>query len=134
VSPQGLLYLDSSALVKLVVEEAETRALEAFVATSEFVVSSVLAAVEVPRVARRSRVPELETRADQLVAKLDLLELTEEIVRRATKADPSSLRTLDAIHLASALSLAPELDAFVAYDERLASAASAAGLTVAGPC
>jgi uncharacterized protein len=130
---KGLLYLDSSALVKLVVEEAETRALEALVATFAVAVSSVIAAIEVPRVARRTGVVDVEARADRLVARLDLLELTEGIVTRSAALDPPALRTLDAIHLASALSLAAELDAFAVYDDRLSAACAAAGLNVVSP-
>lgn len=130
----GLLYLDSSALVKLVVEEAETRALESAIAGFGESVSSIVAAVEVPRAARRAGVADVEARADRLVSKLDLLELTEQIVTRSAALDPPALRTLDAIHLASALSLGAELDAFAAYDERLTAAASAAGLNVVSPC
>lgn len=128
-----LLYLDSSALVKLVVEEAETRALEALVATFSAAVSSVIAAIEVPRVARRTGVLEVEARADRLVARLDLLELTDVIVTSSASLDPPTLRTLDAIHLASALSLGPELDGFAVYDDRLRAAGRAAGLKVVSP-
>jgi predicted nucleic acid-binding protein len=128
-----LLYLDSSALVKLVVEEAESRALEALVAGFTFAVSSVIAAIEVPRVACRTGVPEVEGRADRLVAKLDLLQLTDGIVQRSARLERPTLRTLDAIHLASALSLGAELDAFAAYDERLVEAGAAAGVNVVSP-
>jgi uncharacterized protein len=130
---KGLLYLDSSALVKLVVEEAETRALEALVATSSAAVSSVIAAIEVPRVARRTGVLEVEARADRLVARLDLLELTDAIVTSSASLDPPALRTLDAIHLASALSLGSELAGMAVYDDRLSAACRAAGLNVVSP-
>lgn len=130
---EGLLYLDSSALVKLVVEEPESRALEALVARFTSAVSSVIAAIEVPRVARRTGVQEVEARADRVVAKVDLLQLADEIVRRSAQVGPPKLRTLDAIHLASALSLGAELHAFVAYDERLVEAGAAAGVNVVSP-
>jgi uncharacterized protein len=128
-----LLYLDSSALVKLVVEEAETRALEALVATFAAAVSSVIVAIEVPRVARRTGVLDVEARADRLVARLDLLELTDAIVTSSASLDPPALRTPDAIHLASALSLGAELDGFAVYDDRLRAACRAAGLNVLSP-
>jgi uncharacterized protein len=131
---RGLLYLDSSALVKLVVEEPESRALAEFVDDAGDAVSSVVAAIEVPRAARRTGVAEVQARAERVVARLGLLELDEDVVKRSATLDPPGLRTLDAIHLASALSISTGLDAFVAYDERLLSAASASGLNVASPC
>lgn len=130
--PARPVYLDSSALVKLVVEEAETRALERAVAGWPSIVSSIVTAVELPLAARRSGVPELEARAREIVGTLNLLALDEPLARRASALDPR-LRALDAIHLASALSLRPELEALVAYDGRLVSAGQAAGLTVLTP-
>lgn len=61
------------------------------------------------------------------------LELDERLATAAARRASASLRTLDAIHLASALSLADELDAFVTYDDRLTATARSAGLMVAAP-
>jgi predicted nucleic acid-binding protein len=68
-----------------------------------------------------------------LIATVELLELDGEVARRAGELTPATLRSLDAIHLASALVIAPEVDAVVAYDTRLAAAARAAGLAVVAP-
>src|SRR6266540_3758872 len=105
-----MLYLDSSAIVKLVVPEPETGALVQTLRSDPEMVSSVLAWVEVLRAVLRSGV-----------------------MRTASTLKPHEIRTLDAIHLATALSLAPALAGLITYDARLASAARAAGLTVQVP-
>ncbi len=87
-----------------------------------------------PRAIRRAGGGELEVRrAEQVLAALYLVPPDEKILERASLLDPLSLRSLDALHLATALTLAPDLDAFVAYDAALLAAARAAGLTVAIP-
>lgn len=130
----GLLYLDSSALVKLVVPEAETPDLLDVLSEWPQRVSSELAAVEVGRAARRaSRDDAVRQRAEQVVAGLHLLRLDAAVLRRAAKIEPPALRTLDALHLASALEIAEDLGAFVAYDAALERAATAAGLTTLVP-
>lgn len=129
-----LTYLDASALVKLVVAEPETDALRAFLETRPLRVTSVLAAVEVPRAARRvSHRADVHRRADAVVAGMTLLSFDEPVRRRAAALRPGALRTLDAIHLASALSLGKDLEVFLAYDRRLAEAARAARVRVASP-
>ena len=125
----GAFYLDSSALVKLAVEEAESRALHRFVADgAERVLSSVLGVAEVGRAARR-----VGRSADDVIQRLTLLELTRAILDRSVTIEPPSLRTLDAVHLATALSVRGQVDAFVAYDERLVKGARGAGLEVVSP-
>lgn len=126
------LYLDSSALVKLVQEEAETDALRRFLARASAQYSSMLARAEVPRAARRVD-PRASARAHVLLDELDLVEIDEELLTDAAKVGDASLRTLDAIHLATALALGDELDAVVTYDTRLAEAAEAEGLRVESP-
>ncbi len=126
-------YLDSSALLKLVVVEPESWALSDYVGDSRSL-SSDLSLVELPRAVRRLG---LGSRPLGLAAKvldgLELLRLDDEILARAGDVSPPALRSLDAIHLASALSLGRELDALVTYDRRLASAAADAGLRVESP-
>lgn len=124
-----MLYLDSSALVKLVVDEAESEALRAF-AVGHRLLSSELARVEVPRAARRF---ELEARGAELVEELDLIELDQGILADAASVEPLTLGSLDALHLASGLFARERIDAFVAYDARLLAAAEAAGLDVVSP-
>jgi len=128
-----VLYLDASTLVKLVVSEAESGALGELVAESGAHASSIVAAVEVPRAV--GRVTDAEApleRADRLLSMLDLRVLDDEVVREARKA-PRGLRSLDAIHLGSAITLGDALTAFVAYDRRLQAAARDLGLPLAAP-
>lgn len=129
----GAAYLDSSALLKLVVEEPGSWALSKYLAGRERC-SSDLSRVELARAVRRrglgSAVIGLAAR---VLDSVELLELGDEVLSRASELGPPALRTLDAIHLASALTLGRELEAFVTYDRRLAAAAEDAGLTVSAP-
>jgi uncharacterized protein len=131
-----ITYLDSSALVKLVVDEDESAALQAYLdATRAALASSVVAEIELVRTVRRVHgmsSPE-EERARSLVYRLALIELDDVVVDQSIGAEPSTLTSLDAIHLASALSVAGDLSAFVAYDRRLLAAAEAAGLSLETP-
>jgi uncharacterized protein len=117
-----LLYLDSSAIVKLVVLEPETRALRELMRSWPERVSSVVARVEVERVARRIGAGTVR-RARTVLSRIALVELDEPVVRIAAALDSTELRTLDAIHLATALSLGGDLGALCAYDVRLGNAA-----------
>jgi len=130
--PGTLLYLDSSAIVKLVVPEAETHALRELLRSWPERVSSVLSRVEVLRAARRVS-PSAARRADAVVARLGLVDLDDDVIQRASKLAPPELRTLDAIHLATALSLGHDLGALCVYDARLSSVARAMGLRTLNP-
>ncbi len=131
--PAELLYADTSALVKLVVEEPESPEVDALVRERPAVVSSVIAAVELPRVVRRMTARRsARDRADRVLAALGLISLDERIVGVAARLEPPDLRSLDAVHLASALSLGDDLRALCTYDARLAAAARAAGVEVLG--
>ncbi len=128
-------YLDASALVKLATPEPETEALRAHCARCETRVSSRLATLEVMRALQRRGV-ESAALADAVglaFTGLAFVELDEAIAERASRLGPPTLRSLDAIHLASALALADELDALITYDAGLADAARAAGLEVVAP-
>jgi predicted nucleic acid-binding protein len=127
----GRLYLDASALVKLVVEEPESSALAAAIGGAPEMTSSAVAAVEVPLAARRSKTTAAVQAAEELLGAVALVWLTRDVVRRAGRL--TDLRTLDAIHLASALSLESSIEGFVVYDRRLAAAAARAGLEVLTP-
>lgn len=125
------IYFDSSALVKLVAQEPESDALREFVEEiTERVVSSATAVVELRRAARRY---EAEDRAIEVVEKLAKVQVGSAILESAAELEPLALSSLDAIHLASALSIRTELDGFVVYDTRLAQAAESAGLRVLAP-
>lgn len=124
-----MIYLDSSALLKLLHEEPESAALEEWLTARSGtpVVSSELARVEVIRACRRVNSDALPA-ARALLAQLDLIPLTSDVLDVATDVGETTLRSLDAIHLASAMSIRADLSAFVAYDQRLATAASDSGL------
>lgn len=129
-----MIYLDSSALMKLVRREAETEALREWLELrrEQPVVTSELGRVEVLRAARRiGDLVLAEARA--VVGDLDLIPLDRAVQDVACDIGDPILRTLDALHLASALLLGDALTAFVAYDHRLAGGAQAAGLVVAAP-
>jgi predicted nucleic acid-binding protein len=132
VNPRPL-YLDSSAVVKLVFEEAETPALEAFLIDWPVRVSSSLARIEVMRAARSVGDGLVSRHANQVLAAITLIAPDAALLADAADLDPISLRALDAIHLATAVALAPDIDGIVAYDLRLADAARQAGLTVWAP-
>lgn len=127
----GLAYVDASALVKLVVEEAESQELLRWYVEAERIVTSRIGVVETLRAAARR--PHDPQHRDRVVEDLDIIELDASIGRSAGAMRPPILRTLDAIHLATALQLVPQLDAFVTYDDRLAEAARALGLPVVRP-
>jgi uncharacterized protein len=96
------------------------------------VVSSALAQVEVLRSCRRID-ERLVERGRAVLAALDFVPLEDDVLVAAAELPGPRLRSLDALHLASALSLDPDLETFVSYDARLVTAAGAAGLAVAQP-
>lgn len=130
-----MIYLDTAALVKLLRPEPESDALADWLAERPGVllVTSVLAEVELPRALRRTT-PDLLSQVPDLLARLARREIDEPVRRAAAGYADSALRSLDAIHLATAMSLAGrDLTAFVTYDRRLLGAAAAANLPVAAP-
>ena len=128
-----MVYPDSSALVKLVVTEPESAALRHYLVEHRERVSSALARVEVCRAVRRAGASERTLRrAEQVLSRVGLVAVDEPLLRDAAALSPTGLRSLDAVHLATALSL-EGLDAVVTYDQRLDAAASEAGLAVESP-
>jgi hypothetical protein len=123
-------YLDTSAIAKLAVTEAESEALVAALGRVRARVTSRVGFIEFRRLAHRSRLS--AERVATVLSALATIEVDEEIERIAATLD-IRLRTLDAIHLASALSLNDELTSFVCYDARLTDAARAAGLGTIAP-
>jgi uncharacterized protein len=128
------LYLDSSALVKLVVREAESTALRTYLAErrSDARMAAALARTEVVRAVAMHRSIEVVETARSIIARLHLVPLNNRLLDAAATKLPPELRTLDAIHLAAAMT-APDLRAIVTYDKRLADAAATAGLAVVAP-
>jgi predicted nucleic acid-binding protein len=130
----GLLYLDSSALVKFVLAEPETDALKNFLTGWPERISSVLARVEVLRAVRRAGVRQaVYRRAENVVARIGLVGIDDEVLSLAADLKPPGLRTPDAIHLATALSVGEELGALISYDARLSRAATSSGIPVLAP-
>jgi len=126
------VYLDSSALVKLVVVELESSALRHYLADQPERASCVIARVEVLR-AVRGHGPAAVTRARRLLHRLNLVPTDDELLDAAASLDPRVLRSLDAIHLAAAQLFGEELTAVVTYDRRMAVAAELLDLRVATP-
>ena len=131
MSAERTSYLDSSAIVKLVVTEPETAALRSFL-ERRTLVSSALARAEVMRAVMAHGDPARRT-ADLVLGRLELLRINDRILRTAGELAPPGLRTLDAIHLASALALQEDLTDVVCYDHRLDEAAAEAGLSTVAP-
>lgn len=129
-----MIYLDTSALAKLLRREPETVALNRWLqerAGSPWV-TSVVGRIELMRVS--GRYPAITRSAvEVLVAGLDLVPLGAGVVQSASTVGSSLLSSLDAIHLASALAVADELETFCCYDERLSQAADDCGLVVVVP-
>ena len=129
-----MLYFDTCALVKLARPEAESAALQAWLPQYRTMpkVTSALAEVELSRAIRRAA-PGFHPRVRPLLAGIFKFDIDDIVrARAAGYADPM-LRTLDAIHLATAEEIRAELVAFVTYDDRLAAAAKAIGLPVEAP-
>ncbi len=129
---RGILYLDSSALVKIVVAERESPALRRLLQRHRLRVSCALARTEVVRAVHHLG-PRVIARARQVVRRVDLVRLDDALLDAAGALDTGVLRSLDAIHLAAALTVAAQLEAVVTYDARMADAARLLGLSVAAP-
>lgn len=132
------VYVDTSALVKLVVREAETDAVVESAAQWERVVTSEITAIELVRAVKRARSDRRADVADdrsvlEVLAAIEVVPLTDDVRALAATAEPPELRTLDAIHLGSALTLGSDVDVVVTYDDRLESAARSAGLSTLRP-
>ncbi|HEY7043422.1 MAG TPA: type II toxin-antitoxin system VapC family toxin [Nocardioidaceae bacterium] len=126
-----MLYLDTSALVKLVFAEAESTVLARLVGDRDVAVSS-LSRTELARVALRLDRRYI-TACHELIESCYELRLEPALLDRAGVAEPAALRSLDAIHLTSALTLGNSLESFVAYDARLLEAAAGASLPCLSP-
>jgi uncharacterized protein len=129
-----VIYLDSSALVKLALAEPETAALTDYIAKrgEQALVSSSLHRTEVLRAIWQAE-PGALPRAQRMIRRVSLISLSHDLLDNAATQPPGGLSTTAAIHLASALAVKRDLTAFVCYDKQLTAAAEAAGLPVASP-
>lgn len=125
-------YLDTSALVKLVIEEVESAALQAWRSPDVELVSCDLARAELMRAVRRAA-PDSVQAARAVLDGLILLSVGTATFEDAGRLSPDALRTLDAVHLAAALGLGDDLEGVVTYDDRLAEAAHHHGIPVIAP-
>lgn len=128
-----VFYLDTSAFVKLVVSEEHSHALVEWVRESRPVlIASDLMAVEAQRTARRHSVEAVAATRERL-GLVTLLRVSLEVCARAAEAEPPTVRTLDALHLATALQLDEELQGVITYDAQMIEAAQTLGLRVLTP-
>lgn len=125
-------YLDSSAIVKLVVHEPESAALARYLRGRRPIVSSDLARVEVMRVCL-SFDDAVAARARDVLDRIELIRMNARVLEIAGTLLPVELRSLDAIHLATASLLGDTLARVITYDDRMAEAARALGWTVIAP-
>jgi len=126
-------YLDASALVKLAVHEPETPALERAGLEQDALITSEVGAIELRRALGRTGRDAAIAQADAVLDAVFLAPLTAAIRAHAGRLVPSALRTLDAIHVATAYSLSLDGMEFLTYDDRQAAAARALGLRVLQP-
>jgi uncharacterized protein len=129
-----MIYLDSTAVVKLAHAEPESAALRGWLeerAEAQWV-SSVLTEIESFRALARYA-PEAVSRLPAVLDQIDLIDLDQPIRMLARTVTPAAVRSLDAIHLGTALHVRPSLTSFVTYDKRLLDAAQAAGLPIDSP-
>lgn len=132
MSADRATYLDASALVKLAIREPESEALRRYLRRRRPLVSSALARTEVVR-ALAPLGSEAVERGRDVLTRIDLLRISDRVLDAAGLLAPPDLRSLDAIHLASAEQFGSDLKSFVTYDVRLASAATSRGLPVVRP-
>lgn len=128
----GVTYLDSSALVKLAVEEPESAALRRYLRRRRPLVSSALARTEV----LRALLPIGEAavlRGRAVLARVELVRINDQILSAAGAMQPPEVRSLDAIHLATAQRLGQDLAQLVTYDTRMTAAAEQIQLRTASP-
>jgi predicted nucleic acid-binding protein len=128
-----MIYLDTSAALKLVVAEPETGALELWLAEHAGIprVSSRLLRIEMLRAVTRA-VPHQMSRANVVLSAIALLSM-DDVAPAAEVIGDTTLRSLDAIHLATAHGIRTDLSAFVCYDKRLRDSAHALGLPIEAP-
>jgi uncharacterized protein len=132
MSAERATYLDSSAIVKLAVSEPESAALRRYLRRRRPLVSSALARTEVARALLPLGQPAVR-RGQDVLSRLELIRISDRILAAAGTLLPTELRTLDAIHLATAQHLGSDLARLITYDQRMRGAVEAAGCSVVAP-
>jgi uncharacterized protein len=132
MSAERVVYLDSSAIVKLAIQEPESKALRAYLRRRRPLVSSTLARAEVAR-ALTPLGDGAVRRGQDVLTRIDLIRVTDRILIVAGSIQPAELRTLDAIHLATVQQIENDLSRIVTYDERMAAGARVSGWSVIAP-
>src|SRR5712692_3483398 len=132
MSVERVTYLDSSAIVKLVEAAPESTALRQYLRRRRPYASSALARTEVAR-ALLPRGPEAVRRGQEVLSRIDLMRVSDRVLTTAGQLPPPALRSLDAIHLATARLLGGSLARVVTYDARMETAARALGFIVTSP-
>lgn len=129
-----MIYLDTSAFLKMVHEEPQSAALREYLAAVDAprFVSSTLLAVEARRGTLRTR-PNRLPRVDVLLTTIGRVEISDPVIESAGRLPDPLLRSLDTIHLATALLIRDDVDVLVSYDQRLLDAAQAHGIPTAAP-
>jgi predicted nucleic acid-binding protein len=125
-------YVDSSAIVKLAVSEPESKALRRYLLRRRPLATGALARTEVAR-ALLALGSEAVKRGDEVLQRMQLLRVNDRVLTAAGSMQPADLRSLDAIHLATAMQLGASLRGVVTYDVRMADAAESIGLSVSSP-
>jgi len=132
MSAERATYLDSSAIVKLAVAEAQSTALRTYLRRRRPLLSSSLARTEVGRALLPLGAVAVQ-RGEQVLARLDLVRVSDRLLEAAARLLPPELRSLDAVHLATVQQLGASVARVVTYDERMSAAAQAMGWTVIAP-
>ena len=125
-------YVDSSAIVKLAVREPQSDALRKYLRRRRPLISSALARAEVLRALLPGGEPALAS-GRRVLDRIDLVRVNDRVLNLAGTLLPFELRTLDAIHLATATRLGADLNLIVTYDDRMARAARSMGYRVTSP-
>ena len=126
------VYLDTSAFMKLITPEFETAALQRYLMSRSLRVSSALLRAEALRAAARVSLEHVAKVRRQL-RKVAMIDISRELLEQAGSLPPADMRSIDAIHIAAALSLGDDLGDIVTYDSRMISAGLIHGLTVVSP-
>jgi predicted nucleic acid-binding protein len=127
-----LIYIDTSALLKLIFDEAGSVALETYLPDGAELISSKLLQVEARRGTLRRAAGRLP-RLDVLLSEIETVAISDVVIESAGRLPDPMLRSLDAIHLATALLIREDVDVLLSYDDRLTAAAAAHGIKTASP-